>query len=211
MAEHHTVIVTAGAGPSVVLHQPTTVIAADGGLDRAFALGLDVDLAVGDFDSASTEALADARARGVRIERHPTAKDATDLELALDAAVENGSTSVLVVGSAEGRLDHLVTGMLLLAAERYAALELDAQLGNSLIHVIRAERTLYGTPGELITLAALGGPAENVTTRGLVYPLTSEQLGPGSTRGVSNVFAERVATILVGEGVLLAIRPGPST
>jgi hypothetical protein len=37
--------------------------------------------------------------------------------------------------------------------------------------------------------------------------LRGETLEPGSTRGVSNVFAEREATVVLAKGVLLAVRP----
>jgi thiamine pyrophosphokinase len=50
-----------------------------------------------------------------------------------------------------------------------------------------------------------------VTTDGLVYPLSDETLEPGSTRGVSNVFATESARVEVARGVVLAIRPGAVT
>ena len=78
------------------------VIAADKGLEHALALGLDVTVAVGDFDSASPEAVAVAEAAGVRIERHPQEKDATDLELALDVALTMSPARILVL-AADGR------------------------------------------------------------------------------------------------------------
>src|SRR5687767_2516446 len=62
------------------------VVAADKGLEHALSLGLEVTLAIGDFDSASPEAVAVVESSGTRVECHPEAKDATDLELALDAA-----------------------------------------------------------------------------------------------------------------------------
>ena len=140
--------------------------------------------------------------------RHPAAKDATDLELALDEAVALGAARVLVVASAEGRLDHLLSSLLLLGADRYAALEIDALVGVALVHVVRGERVLHGTPGELLTLVAIGGPAVGVTTSGLEYPLSDQTLEPGSTRGVSNVFTEDDARVAIESGLLLAIRPG---
>ena len=73
---------------------------------------------------------------------------------------------------------------------------------------MRGERDLEGTPGELVTLLAVNGPAEAVRTEGLVYPLRGETLEPGSSRGVSNVFADATAHVAVERGVLLAIRPG---
>ena len=102
------------------------VIAADGGIDRALALGLHVDVAIGDFDSVSPAGLAAVEAAGRAIERHPAAKDATDLELALDAALALEPSRILVVGSSGGRLDHLLGSLLLLGDERYAGVTIDA-------------------------------------------------------------------------------------
>ena len=183
------------------------VVAADSGLDHALALGLHVDVVVGDLDSASAHALRAAELAGARIVRHPIAKDATDLELALDEAAALGARRVLVVASSEGRLDHLLASLLLLGSERYVGLELDAVVGEALLHVVRGERTLLGSVGELLTLLPLGGRAEGVTTVGLEYPLAGDTLEPGSTRGVSNVFTAAEARVALADGVLLAIRP----
>ena len=138
MTDLDVVVVASGEGPELTLPRATRVVAADGGLLRARALGLDVDVVVGDLDSATPEALAAAETAGARVVRHPPAKDATDLELALDEAAALGASRVLVVASAEGRLDHLLGSLLLLAADRYAALELDALVGEALVHVVRA-------------------------------------------------------------------------
>jgi thiamine pyrophosphokinase len=202
------VVVASGPGPAVDVPHGATVVAADGGLERAHALGLDVDVVIGDLDSVSAEPLAAAEAGGARVVRHPTAKDATDLELALDEAVALGARRVLVVASDGGRLDHLLASLLLLASDRYAELRLDALVGDALVHVIRGERILAGRVGETLTLLAAGTPAEGVTTAGLEYPLAGETLAPGSTRGVSNVFTAAEARVSVAAGAVLALRPG---
>src|SRR5262245_18840032 len=206
--EPDVVVVAAGPGPALRLPEAQTVVAADGGLDRARLLGVEVDVVVGDLDSAPPAALAAAEAAGARIVRHPAAKDATDLELALDEAVALGARRVLVVASGAGRLDHLLAALLLLGADRYAALDVDAVVGDALVHVVRGERTLAGEPGEAITLVPGGGPAEGVTTTGLEYPLAGETLDPGTSRGVSNVLLGTQARVEVVSGVLLAVRPG---
>jgi thiamine pyrophosphokinase len=211
-ATFDTVIVVAGGGP-VALREGfapagSAVVAADEGVDHALALGLRVDVAVGDFDSASPEGLAAAEAAGARVVRHPHDKDATDLELALDAALALGPRRLVVVGTHGGRLDHLLAGLLLLGAGRYAAVDVDAVLVDATVHVVRRERELQGTPGELLSLLPLNGPAEGVVTEGLAYPLVGETLAVGSTRGVSNVFADARARIALETGTLLAVRPG---
>ena len=84
MAELDVVVVASGEGPGLTVPSARHVVAADGGLHRARALGLDVEVVVGDLDSVTPEALAAAEAAGARVVRYPRAKDATDLELALD-------------------------------------------------------------------------------------------------------------------------------
>ncbi|HET8741136.1 MAG TPA: thiamine diphosphokinase [Gaiella sp.] len=207
MVDPDVVVVASGDGPELALPRTARVVAADGGLDRAQALGLAVDVVVGDLDSVTPGALAAAEAAGARIVRHPEAKDAADLELALDEAVSLGARRVLVVGSAGGRLDHLLASLLLLGSGRYAPLELDALVGEALVHVVRSERTMRGAPGELVSLLPLGGPAHGVVTEGLEYPLRGETLVAGSTRGVSNVFTGSEARVTLDVGLLLAIRP----
>ncbi len=184
------------------------VVAADRGLEHALSLGLDVTLAVGDFDSASPEAVAVAESAGVRVERHPEEKEATDLELALDAAAAMEPQRILVLAAEGGRLDHQLSALLLLASERYAGVQVDALVGPAWVHVVRLARTLEGAPGELVSLLAVGGPAKGVTTAGLAYPLRGETLEAGTSRGISNVFATDTAQVSLDEGVLLAIRPG---
>jgi thiamine pyrophosphokinase len=198
-----TVVVLAdGPDRPVDLNIPpgATVIAADGGAE----LGLPVDLVVGDLDSISAETLAGIE----RVERHPADKDATDLELALAAAARLDPDRILVLGGAGGRLDHLLGGLLLLAADAYAGIRIDARIGAAAVSVVRSERTLAGEPGSLISLFAVHGPASGIVTEGLVYPLRGETLEPGSTRGVSNVFASPGARIALEHGVLLAVMPG---
>jgi thiamine pyrophosphokinase len=208
MKDPDVVVVASGPGPAIAVPPAETIVAADGGLDRALELGLDVDVVIGDLDSVSDEALEAAEATGARVVGHPEAKDATDLELALDEAVALGARRVLVVTSADGRLDHLLGSLLLLGSERYADLELDALVGGAIVHVVRGARRLSGARGELVSLLALGGPATDVSTDGLEYPLAGETLEPGSSRGISNVFAATEARVVVGGGVLLALRPG---
>ena len=206
------VVVVAGGGtlrPDVapLVTAPGRVLAVDGGIAHALALGLQADVVIGDLDSARPDDVDRAVSLGARIERHPPAKDATDLELALDAALALSPRRVVVLADGGGRLDHLLALLLLLGAERYAALDLDAQVGDALVHVVRGDRSLTGAPGELVSLLALHGRAEGVTTDGLRYPLAGETLDPGSSRGVSNVFVTPTARVRLASGVLLAVLP----
>ena len=183
------------------------VIGADSGIEHARALGRRVDLAVGDFDSVSPEALAAAAEAGARVIRYPVDKDATDLELALDVAAARGVDRITVVGGHGGRLDHYLANALLLGSARFADIEIDGWFGDAHVIVVRRHARLVGRAGSLVTLLATNGPARGVTTTGLRYPLHEAVLLPGSTLGVSNELVGTDAEVSVSGGTVLSIQP----
>jgi thiamine pyrophosphokinase len=203
-------------------------IAADGGLHHAHRADREVDVLVGDLDSVDPDALAQARRAGTDVRAHPADKDATDLELALDIVLErangraNGQVDeradgrrgtgtddpshVLVIGGHGGRTDHLVANLLLLAASRFARLRLRAWWGADVVHIVRDSVTLTGEVGGRVSLLALHGPAEGVSTTGLRFPLTDAVLEAGSSLGMSNELSEPRATVDVRRGVLAVLQ-----
>lgn len=209
---HTTVLLFTGGDPvdpsgPLRLPEDAYVIAADSGLAQAIALGRRVDLAVGDFDSVDEVALNEAADAGTVIERHPEAKDETDLELGLAAAAARGATKVVVVGGHGGRVDHFIAGALLLASPRFESMSIRAHIGGAVVHVVREEVRIPGVVGSYISLLPIGGDADGVWTDGLEYELAGDRLRAGSTRGVSNVFVKTTATVTVEDGVLLAVQP----
>src|SRR4029079_6306556 len=91
------------------------VVAADGGLAAADALGLTPTVIVGDMDSAHAARVAAGGAEGVPVIRTTSDKDESDTELAVLEAVRLGATRITVLGALGGpRLDHgLANGWLL--------------------------------------------------------------------------------------------------
>ncbi len=210
--EIHTAVVFAGGDPvparwALELPGAAFVIAADSGLRNAAVLGRRPDLVVGDLDSADPADVEEAVAGGAEVERHPRAKDRTDLELALLAALDRGARHVTVVGGGGGRVDHFLAGGLLLASPELAELDLQAFVGDARLVVIRTSHRFTGEPGSLLSLLAVGGPAFGVRTRGLRFALHGETLDPGSTRGISNEIEDRSAEVALDAGVILAIQP----
>lgn len=161
------------------------IVAADGGLRHAEALGLTPDLLVGDLDSV--------RAADLDLwpdlpqERFPADKDAMDLELAIDAAWARGAHEVRVVGGFGGRLDQTVAAALV--ALRYATRGLRVALLDG-----RHDAHPLG-PGDLFdealpdrtvfSLLAIAAPA-TLDVSGAAYELTRGELPPGVGLGLSN-------------------------
>jgi thiamine pyrophosphokinase len=188
-----------------------TVVAADGGLAACVGAGLEPDLVVGDMDSADRDLLERVETAGTRIERHPEDKDATDLELALEVAATTEPERLVVVGSAGGRLDHLVAWVGLVGSPRWAASTLDAWMGPTLVQPVHPgrPRTIEGTVGETLSVVALHGPVTGLCLTGVRWPLDDARLDPGSTFGVSNRMTEPTIGVAVATGVASVVRPHP--
>jgi thiamine pyrophosphokinase len=213
----HCIVVVGGDAPDpetvarLDVPDGAIVIAADSGVDHALAAGLHVDVAIGDFDSVSRHGLDAVVAAGARVERHPAAKDHTDLELAMDEALATGAPHVLVLGGDGGRRDHLFANFLVLASPRYASCTISAHLGRSRVHVLHGGASalrLDAEIGELVSLLPVHGPAGGIHTSGLRYPLDGETLQAGTTRGVSNVVDAQPAEVRLGTGTLAVVLPG---
>ncbi len=202
------VVIAGGEAPplDVLDDLPDTiwVVGVDSGADRARELGLKPDLIVGDMDSVSPEGIdTDAE-----VMRFPTDKDATDLELALDAVTERDDIDrVIVLGGTGGRLDHFLATGLILANPRFAHVDIQWLAHPGRVTVIHEHARLHGGVGAHVSLLPIGGDVLGVTTTGLRWQLDHEVLRFGTSRGVSNEFVAAVATVSIKAGVLLAVQP----
>lgn len=183
------------------------VVAADAGAETAAALGLRVDLAVGDFNSISPDALARLRAAGVTIDTAPAAKDESDTELAIRAALDRGADELAIVGGLGGRVDHLLADVGLLAMPALDGPRAELLDGRSRVRLVRGPGTLdlTGRPGDLVSLLPLGPGVDGVTTHGLAWPLDDEPLPVGPARGLSNVRSAADAGVALRSGLLLVV------
>ena len=167
-----------------------SVVAADGGLLRARALGLDRGRrrrrpGLGDPRGAR-------RRRGGRCARR--AAPAGEGRNRSRARARRGRRARREPGAGRRERSRAARPPARLApaplgSERYAAIELDALVGDALVHVVRGERRLSGRPRRAAhPRSRSAAPPSGVATEGLEYPLAGETLEPGPTRGISNVF-----------------------
>ena len=185
-----------------------SVIAADGGARLAERLGWRIDHWIGDGDSLDAASIERLRGTGIPVDLVPSAKDESDLELAVGLALAKGATDVTVLGALGGRrLDHTLANIALLAhpaLANAAARLLDAATRVSLL-TGPAAAVFEGRPGDLVSLLPMSGDAAGITTEGLEYPLHGESLAMGPARGLSNVRLGPTAAITLERGRLLVV------
>jgi thiamine pyrophosphokinase len=191
--------------PPDVVATAIAVVAADGGWRTARRAGLVPTHLVGDLDSLSDEDLATARSSGVVVHRFPRLKDASDGELAMDIAIELGAQHITVCSSASGRIDHELIELSMLASARWTA-RVDAITPRGHLYVVTPDYplSLATQPGDTLSVMAMHGDAGGVTEVGLQFPLDSEPLASGSTRGLSNVADAHHCSISLTSGRLIA-------
>jgi thiamine pyrophosphokinase len=183
------------------------LIAADGGAKSALSLGLVPDVVVGDMDSLDAGTRDQLVQLGCHLVLHPEEKDETDLELALLLAAKEDVSEIVILGALGGRLDQLLSNVLLLTLPELADVSIKLADGEQEAFVVRggAERSVEGQVGDTLSLIPLIGDASGVYTQGLRWALSGDALLAGAARGVSNVIASLPVRVRLEEGVLLVV------
>lgn len=185
------------------LKNASLIIGADGGADHLVQL-FEVlpHEVVGDFDSLSSHTRNYLKDQNVTCIQHPTDKDQTDSEIAIERAIELGANHIIIAGFSGDRIDHMQANMGY-TAKRSAHVPIEILSGDQVLSFIHTSTILKGTLGDIVSLIPVEGSVGGVTTTGLKYPLIQEELPFGTTRGVSNIMTEQSASIHIKSGILM--------
>lgn len=180
------------------------VIAADGGAEYFHKAGLMPDVLLGDFDSLPQAVLQEFQAyKSAEIRTFPTNKDFTDMELALNLAMERGATEVVILGASGTRLDHTTANIHLLYKLLTNQIKGCIEDENNRIYLINDKLTIKKQDNRKVSLLPLPPCVSGLTTQGLSYPLSDATLTFGTGQGISNEFSDNTATVSLKEGLLL--------
>ena len=183
------------------------LIAVDGGGRHCLKLGLSPEVIIGDLDSLMAFELTELESRGAKMIRYPIDKDETDLELALDYALDQGASEITLYGLLGGRWDMTISNLMLLASPRFAGINFRVIEGNTEMFILRGGETidLSGQPGDNVSVIPLDGNVQGLTYDGLKWPLKNADLSFGTPRGVSNQFLKETAQLNLNDGTALVI------
>lgn len=182
------------------------IICADGGAGHAQRLSVSPDLIAGDFDSLSAEILDAYEKRGVEIIRLPVEKDFTDLEFAIEQALQRGATGITIAGADGGDFDHELANYFLMA--KYAVQDHEIRIITSEFEafVIYRKKVLTGQSGDRFSLLALSPEVEGLTIRGAKYEAENLLLPFGSSRALRNEFSQKRVEISLASGSLMCLK-----
>lgn len=179
------------------------VIAADGGIRHAGALGVRPEQWVGDFDSTTPElekAFAD-----VPRDVFPPEKDLTDGELAVRRAFEEGADEVILCGAFGGlRTDHGLQHLTLAVAEADRGRNVWLTSGNEEAHAILPGRREFDLPvGALFSVVGFTD-LEGLTITGARWPLDRVHVPFGASLTLSNIVTDKLGvSIEAGRAILI--------
>jgi thiamine pyrophosphokinase len=189
----------------IYLPSEAITIAANGGARHCLSLGIIPNVVIGDFDSLTNEELKTLNSFETKYIRYPSAKNETDLELALEYAVEHGVTEMYLLGLLGGRWDMSIANLLLLSTPKFEDIHFFILIGSDDLYILRGGMELWfqGKPGNPVSVIPLSYIASGISYQGLKWPLENEALKFGSHRGLSNYMIADNARIRLDSGVLL--------
>lgn len=200
-SSHFTILLGGDAVPTPRLARQIAgnrVIAADSGMRHAQPLGLSPELWTGDFDSVD-DALG-AQYPDIAREVFPPAKDLTDGEIAVEAALSRGATALTLVGAFGGpRADHAFFHLTLALRLAEAGLPVLLTSGTQEGQPLLPGANSFDLAGQTLFSVLGFSDLRGLSIAGARWPLDDVFVPFGSSLTVSNEAAGRLVVTL-GEG-----------
>jgi thiamine pyrophosphokinase len=177
------------------------VIVLDSAIERVLALGIKVDVLLGDFDRGFDAEYYKEKQYPIEIVFAPN-QDKTDLEKAFDFLIEKGHKAVNVIWATGRRADHTITNITNIVAYRNQ-LKIVILDDHSKVFLLPNTFEKWYTAKTIISLIPIG-KVMGITTTNLFYSLNNEDLTIGYRTGSSNhVTADGIVSITHSKGDLL--------
>ena len=188
-----------------ILRADDFILCADGGTRHALDLGLTPNLVIGDMDSLEKDEWKRLEESDVAVELYPRDKNETDLELAINRAVELEPKEIIIIAALGGRMDQTLANIVLLSNTQHATRNTRLDDGLEEIFFCQDQVQVRGRSTDSVSLIPWGNPVNGIHTQGLKWSLDNETLYSDKTRGISNEMMGEVANIKISSGILLII------
>lgn len=182
------------------------VICADGGANHIYKTDIVPDMIVGDLDSLDEEVFEYFREKKVIFHKFPAKKDKTDTELAVDFALRESPSELILFGSTGTRFDHTLGNVMLLY--KLLKKEIKAKIidENNEIYLVKRHITISKEENTFISFLPLFDKCSGVTMKGFKYSTENMDFKLGSTMGISNEIIDDKGVIDIRSGISLVIK-----
>ncbi len=190
-----------------LLDEDDFIIGADQGALFLISHGYTPDIAVGDFDSVSPEALQDIENLSKKtITCDAVNKDLTDSEMALDIAIDQQPDSILLLGVTGTRIDHSLASIQMMTRALQRQINCYVMDTHNYITLTGSQAVINDLGYTYVSLLPLTPEVSGITIEGFQYPLTDATLKLGQSLGVSNKLISSSGTVSIRSGLLLIIQ-----
>ncbi|WP_340003508.1 thiamine diphosphokinase [Paenibacillus sp. FSL K6-0276] len=190
-----------------LLDEDDFIIGADQGALFLISHGYTPDIAVGDFDSVSPEALQDIESKSKKtITCDAVNKDLTDSEMALDIAMDQQPDSILLLGVTGTRIDHSLASIQMMTRALQRQINCYVMDTHNYITLTGSQAVINDLGYTYVSLLPLTPEVSGITLEGFQYPLTDATLKLGQSLGVSNKLISSSGTVTIRSGLLLIIQ-----
>lgn len=190
-----------------LLDEDDFIIGADQGALFLISHGYTPDIAVGDFDSVSPEALQDIENVSKKtITCDAVNKDLTDSEMALDIAIDQQPDSILLLGVTGTRIDHSLASIQMMTRALQRQINCYVMDTHNYITLTGSQAVINDLGYTYVSLLPLTPEVSGITLEGFQYPLTDATLKLGQSLGVSNKLISSSGTVSIRSGLLLIIQ-----
>lgn len=190
--------------------QQSVWVGVDRGVYYLMESGVLPERAFGDFDSVSEEELAMIERKVPQLNKFKPEKDETDMELALNWAIEQEPESITIFGATGGRLDHLMANVQLLVKPVILQSGIQIELIDKYNTVYVKEPGSYKVARnedlKYISFLPVTPSVSGMTLENFKYPLKDRHIPLGSTLCISNELIGDHGTFSFSEGILLVVR-----
>lgn len=172
------------------------VIAADGGIRHADTLGVRPQVWLGDFDSSRGQ--LQEKWSDVRRLEWPEDKDFSDGELAINHALGEGASEIMLVGALGGRADLGFSHLMALIHLEQNGIAAFASDGKQEIWPLTEAMRIPEIPENSRLSIAAVAPIEGLNLAGTRWPLSNASLAPHHTLGMSNIVTGKLSISISG-------------
>lgn len=184
--------------------EETSIICVDRGCDFAIDNSLDIEIAIGDFDSISKSKLKAIKSDDTKMLTFNSDKDKTDMQLAIEYCVEKEYDCLYLFGAIGTRMDHSMINISFL--NRYKDDFIDFKIidETNFLYATDKNQTIERHEGYYISfMIAEGNPI--ISVDGVKWPLKDYKMILGDSLTISNKITSSVAKLTVNNGSVLVL------